>query len=128
MVSLLADDGGAAKETPGKGGELVGENSGSSDGDSGGNGDEGDNVGASSGECAGEGKPELFGDGEGEETGGVSGEDGSGEFVGEAGGGAVARMSISSFIPWVQCPGVPQMKYLLPGEERAMTVEPPLCV
>ena len=46
---------------------------------------------------------------------------------GEAGGGVeVARVSISSFIPPAQCPGVAQVKYLLPGEERGMAVVPPL--
>lgn len=46
---------------------------------------------------------------------------------GEAGGGVeVARVSISSFIPPLQCPGVAQVKYLLPGDERVMAVVPPL--
>lgn len=36
-----------------------------------------------------------------------------------------ARVSISTFIPWLQCPSVPQMKYFLPGEESGMVVVPP---
>lgn len=46
----------------------------------------------------------------------------------EAGGLAEAdpaRVSISTFIPWLQCPSVPQMKYFLPGEESGMVVVPP---
>ena len=45
---------------------------------------------------------------------------------GDAGGGDdVARVSIWTFIPWLQCPAVPQMKYLLPCEESGMVVVPP---
>ncbi|KAF5746040.1 hypothetical protein HS088_TW06G00205 [Tripterygium wilfordii] len=58
---------------------------------------------------------------------GVTGVAADGGFAGEAGDGvgvAVARVSISTFIPELQWPGVPQMKYLLPGDDRAMTVLP----
>ena len=44
----------------------------------------------------------------------------------DTGGVVVASVSISTFIPWLQCPNVPHMKYLLPGEERGMMVLPPL--
>lgn len=58
----------------------------------------------------------------GEETGR------GGEAAGAVGGVAVvaATTSISTFIPWLQCPGIPQMKYLFPGEESATTVLPPV--
>lgn len=39
---------------------------------------------------------------------------------------ALARVSISTFIPWLQCPIVPQMKYLFPGKVRGMVVAPSL--
>ena len=39
---------------------------------------------------------------------------------------ALARVSISTFIPWLQCPIFPQMKYLFPGEVRGMFVVPSL--
>lgn len=39
---------------------------------------------------------------------------------------AATTASISSFIPWLQWPAVPQMKYLFPGEVMEMTVSPPL--
>lgn len=48
---------------------------------------------------------------------------GVGALVGDV---EAASVSISTFIPWLQCPNVPQMKYLLPGEERGMMVLPPL--
>lgn len=41
-------------------------------------------------------------------------------------GADAARVSISTFIPWLQCPIVPQMKYLLPGEESGIAVVPPV--
>lgn len=50
-------------------------------------------------------------------TGGAGDEVGGG--AGEADGGA--RVSTSIFIPWPQCPAVPQMKHLFPGDERDMT-------
>ena len=43
-----------------------------------------------------------------------------------SGGAEVASVSISTFIPWLQCPIVPQMKYLFPGEERGTAVLPPV--
>lgn len=59
-------------------------------------------------------------------TNGVTDEVG-GLLEGDAGGGAdVARVSIWTFIPWLQCPLVPQMKYFLPCEESGMLVVPPL--
>lgn len=58
------------------------------------------------------------------------------EIVGESARGDAAgesseeveleRVSISTFIPWVQCPIAPQMKYLFPGELRGMVVAPSL--
>lgn len=39
---------------------------------------------------------------------------------------ALASVSISTFIPWLQCPIVPQMKYLFPGDVRGMVVAPSL--
>lgn len=97
-------------------------------------GDVGDILGAFFGDCAGEGEETGVGV-EGDALGGgVVGEEGGG-VEGVAGGGAegvadggedVASVSTSSFIPWLQCPAVPQMKYLLPVEERVMTVLPPL--
>ena len=66
-----------------------------------------------SGDFAGEG--EVFGAGD---DGGVEGD--------VAGDVAVAKVSISICIPWLQCPSVPQMKYRFPGEERGMTVLPSL--
>lgn len=93
---------------------------------------------ASSGDCAGEGEAAEV-SGAREEAKGLSEEGGrvvegdscgarftAGEAVG---GGAelVARLvSTSSFIPWLQCPFVPQMKYLFPAEERGIVVLPPL--
>lgn len=90
--------------------------------------DVGDNVGGDSGNCAGEGGP-ISGAGEelgiSVEAGGEAGL--SGVAAGDVAGDTdVARVVISTFIPWLQCPGVPQMKYLLPGEERGMTVLPSL--
>jgi len=38
---------------------------------------------------------------------------------------AVGTTFTSSFIPWLQCPGIPQMKYLFPGVVRG-TKEFPL--
>lgn len=51
---------------------------------------------------------------------------GEGDSVGEVEEVAPARVSISIFIPWPQCPNVAQMKYLLPGEVRGMVVSPSL--
>lgn len=80
----------------------------------------------------------------GVDGGGVVGVDGDGLFgidgggvVGVAvggvaglvggGGEALGRVLISSFIPpTLQCPPVPQMKYLLPTEARVITVMPPV--
>lgn len=56
--------------------------------------------------------------------GGVAGEAGDevGGAAGEADGGEDdARMSTSTFIPWPQCPAIPHMKHLFPGDERGMT-------
>lgn len=63
--------------------------------------------------------------GDEDEEGGVEGEAAGGEGEGE-GEREVARISIWSFIPWPQCPGVPQMKYLFPGDDRMMEVVPSL--
>lgn len=54
----------------------------------------------------------IFGDGA--ETGDLTG-----------GGGTVASVLTSSFIPEAQCPPVPHIKYLLPVEDREMIVIPP---
>ncbi|CAL5406363.1 unnamed protein product [Camellia sinensis] len=94
----------------------------------------GDIVGADNGECMACGglAGVAVGGGvileTGEFRGGFVGVAVGGGVAGEVGGGAeVASVSISSFIPWAQCPGVPQMKYLFPGEGRAMTVLVPVC-
>jgi hypothetical protein len=52
--------------------------------------------------------------------------EGDGDAAGEAGEIWVASVSISTFIPWLQCPIVPQMKYLLPCDLRVMVVAPSL--
>lgn len=120
-VGEVAGD--SAEGTSGEGGPLLGEL----------DGDTGDFVGADFGDSAGEGV-EISGDGEA--GSGVKGGDACGAGVtgvaagGVAGDGAggedVASVFISNFIPWLQCPIIPQMKYLLPGEESLMTVLPSL--
>lgn len=87
-------------------------------------------MGADFGDSSGEGE-EVSGAGEAgggvlEEACGVGATgEACGGFEGDAGAGEVdARVSIPTFIPTVQCPGAPQMKYLLPGEESGMTVLP----
>lgn len=144
-LSLLADDARGVFIKPSIEGAVAGDGVGLVNGAV--RGAEGDIVGVISGDCDGErlkisgggeeaggmsveagGRVEVVGgDGRlGEAGGGVKGEAGGG-VKGEAGGGVeVARVSISSFIPPAQCPGVAQVKYLLPGEERGMTVVPPL--
>jgi hypothetical protein len=89
-------------------------------------GDGGSNVGVDSGVCVGEEAWLSSGAGVGTSKG-VTDEAG-GWIEGDGVGGAddVARVFISTFIPWLQCPTVPQMKYLLPGEESGMVVVPPL--
>jgi hypothetical protein len=88
-------------------------------------GDGGSIVGLDSGACVGEEAEILSGAGVG--TRGVTKEAGGSAEGDDAGGAADdARVSISTFIPWLQCPIVPQMKYLLPGEESGMVVAPPL--
>lgn len=99
-------------------------------------------VGESPGDCAGIRGREEEGSGveeEGERAGtGLRGcigrtEEGEGAFIDgtEFGTGAVgAAFAVgitftSSFIPCVQCPGIPQMKYLFPGVVRG-TMEFPL--
>lgn len=69
------------------------------------------------------------GEAAGDLRGGVAG-DAGGEVAGMAGGGdeVAARVSTSSFIPAAQCPGVAQMKYLLPGDVSETVVEPPVLV
>ena len=57
---------------------------------------------------------------------GISSGDSAGEVVESSGDAAVARVFTSTFIPWLQCPIVPQMKYLFPGEVRGMVVAPSL--
>jgi len=110
--TLLADEGGGGEESV-AGGELAGESvEGTSRDDLGlptGTLDDGGNAGAGCEVVSG-----------GEAVGGVAdgGEDDGGE--------EAARVSISTFIPWLQCPLVPQMKYLLPAEARGMTVLPPV--
>lgn len=82
------------------------------DGESADNGGGVDAVGAvDSGAPAGVGVEGLFGAKEGEGAGGEE---------------VLARVSISTFIPWTQCPGVPQMKYLFPEASRGITVLPSL--
>lgn len=74
-------------------------------------GEAGDEIGGVTGEA-------------GDEVGGVTGEAGDevGGDDGEADGGEDdARVSSSIFIPWLQCPAIPQMKHLFPGDERCMT-------
>lgn len=77
-----------------------------------------------SGDSAGDGE-ETSGDETGESDrgegadGGIAGE--------EAGGEEVASVSISTFIPLLQCPGAAQMKYLFPGDDKVMTVLPSVC-
>lgn len=45
--------------------------------------------------------------------------------AGGVGGLEAASISISTFIPRLQCPVVPQMKYRFPEETRGMVVAPP---
>lgn len=146
-TTLAADDGWGGCERPLGGGEVEGESAVGTSGEGGGlpkgelDGDAGDTVGADFGDSSGEGE-EVSGAGEagdgevsgaGEAGGGVLEEacgvgaarEDCGGFEGDAGAGEVdARVSIPTFIPTVQCPGAPQMKYLLPGEESGMTVLP----
>lgn len=146
-TTLAADDGWGGCERPLGGGEVEGESAVGTSGEGGGlpkgelDGDAGDTVGADFGDSSGEGE-EVSGAGEagdgevsgaGEAGGGVLEEacgvgatgEACGGFEGDAGAGEVdARVSIPTFIPTVQCPGAPQMKYLLPGEESGMTVLP----
>lgn len=144
---LTADDGWGGCERPLGGGEVEGESAVGTSGEGGGllkgelEGDEGANVGEDFGDSSGEGE-EVSGAGEAgdgevsgadEAGGGVEGDacgvgaagEACGGVEGDAGAGeADARVSISNFIPATQCPGAPQMKYLLPGEESGMTVLP----
>lgn len=135
-TTLAADDGWGGCERPLGGGEVEGESAVGTSGGGGGlpkgelDGDTGDTVGADFGDSSGEGEDVS---GAGEAGGGVLEEacgvgatgEACGGFEGDAGAGEVdARVSISTFIPTVQCPGAPQMKYLLPGEESGMTVLP----
>lgn len=90
-------------------------------------GDEGDIVGVDFGgggvSKGGEEVGAVTGEA-GDEVGGVTGEAGDevGGDDGEADGGEDdARVSSSIFIPWLQCPAIPQMKHLFPGDERGMT-------
>jgi hypothetical protein len=80
-----------------------------------------------SGACVGDEKAELSGAGVGPRSG-VTEEEAGGSAEGDDAGGAAAdaRVSIWTFIPWLQCPIVPQMKFLVPGEESGMVVVPPL--
>ena len=73
----------------------------------------------SSGDSSGEAL-ETSGDSAGEVVESSGDAAGVTEFV------ALARVSISTFIPWLQCPIVPQMKYLFPSEVRGMVVAPSL--
>lgn len=85
--------------------------------------------GASEGDAAGLLTGNLCGDEEdsvGADTGERSPVTGGEGASAVAGGVVAASVSISTFIPWLQCPNVPHMKYLLPGEERGMMVLPPL--
>lgn len=79
-------------------------------------------VDSGAGTGAGE-EVELSGAGVGtrvtEEAGGLAGGD-------AVVGADAARVCISTFIPWLQCPLVPQMKDLLPGEESRIVVVPPV--
>lgn len=135
-TTLAAEDGWGGCERPLGGGEVEGESAVGTSGEGGGlpkgelDGDAGDTVGADFGDSSGEGEDVS---GAGEAGGGVLEEacgvgaarEDCGGFEGDAGAGEVdARASISTFIPTVQCPGAPQMKYLLPGEESGMTVLP----
>lgn len=88
----------------------------------------GDKVGADSGDCTGEALEASGANGVSTEEGaGIEGDSCGAGLRGEAVGAVEgARVSTSSFIPWLQCPVVPQMKYLLPGEDRGMVVLPPL--
>lgn len=90
-------------------------------------GDEGDIVGVDFGgggvSKGGEEVGAVTGEA-GDEVGGVTGEAGDevGGDDGEADGGEDdARVSSSIFIPWLQCPAIPQMKHLFPGDDRGMT-------
>jgi len=78
--------------------------------------------GASEGDAAGLLTGNLCGDEE-DSVGADTGGEGASAV---AGGVVAASVSISTFIPWLQCPNVPHMKYLLPGEERGVMVLPPL--
>lgn len=130
---FVADEGGSCGEEPLGGRDVEGtseEGRGLLKGES--DEDVGDNVGADFGDSSGEGA-EISGAGEvlgvTGEAGGVAGLSGVavGDVAGDSDGGEdVARVVIPTFIPWLQCPIVPQMKYLLPGEERGMTVLPSL--
>lgn len=136
---LLADDGGdgvgtEAPEGGNAGASIVGDDGLLT----------GDFVGDVVGDLAGEILGASFGDGgedlgDGDEAGDLVGELTTGVVEGvDAGGGtggaaadggeAVAIVLTSSFIPEAQCPPVPHMKYLLPREDRVMTVIPPAFV
>jgi hypothetical protein len=79
-----------------------------------------------SGACVGDEKAELSGAGVGARSGVTEEAGGSAEGDDAGGAAADARVSIWTFIPWLQCPIVPQMKFLVPGEESGMVVVPPL--
>lgn len=133
LPCLWADEEGVSAEDPVEevwwdwsdsvGGVKEGDNAGSSEDESDGEG--GSTVGVdSAGVCVGEGASLSSGAGVG--TKGVTSEVGGWIVVDGVGGADVARVFIWTFIPWLQCPTVPQMKYLLPGEESGMVVVPPL--
>ena len=120
---FVADDGGGVGVEPLGEGEFIGDSV---------EGTTGDDAGLLTGDCDLGGDRGDIGECMGSEgtgvaresCGGVGGVSADG---GAAGGGAeVASVSISTFIPWLQCPIVPQMKYLFPREERGTAVLPPV--
>lgn len=115
---LLADEGDGVCETPlGDIGEVPGDSVERPPGDNG-------LPAAGAGDSSCEGEEEV---GAGELADGVAGELDFGAGEEEDGGvGDVAKVSISTCIPWLQCPNVPQMKYRFPGAVRGMIVLPSL--
>lgn len=119
---MIGEDVGLSRCVSNNGLGVVGISSGDSAGESVNSGDSAGEL-VNSGDSAGE----LDSGDSMEGITGITGEAaGEGDTSGEVEEVAVARVSISSFIPWLQCPNDPQMKYLFPGEARGMVVAPSL--
>ena len=78
-------------------------------------------------ECFGVGDGVVGGGGGGGGEGVVVLDDGGGAVVVDGGGGeAAAVVVMASFMPLMQWPAEPQMKYLVPAEVRGTTAAPPV--